>query len=34
MGTVMVSGAGAGRIETAYALLADILNIHEMMKSK
>jgi homoserine dehydrogenase len=34
MGTVMVSGAGAGRIETAYALLADILNIHETMKSK
>lgn len=34
IGTVMVSGAGAGRIETAYALLADILNIHETMKSK
>ena len=34
LGTVMVSGAGAGRIETAYALLADILKIDEMKKSK
>lgn len=29
LGSVMVSGPGAGRIETGYALLADILNIHE-----
>lgn len=34
LGTVMVSGAGAGRIETAYALLADILNIDKTMNSK
>lgn len=34
LGTVMVSGAGAGRIETAYALLADILNIHEKFNNK
>lgn len=29
LGTVAVSGPGAGRIETAYALLSDIIAIHE-----
>ena len=29
LGTVTVSGPGAGRIETAYALLSDIIAIHE-----
>ena len=28
LGTVTVSGPGAGRIETAYALLSDIIAIH------
>lgn len=29
LGTVTISGPGAGRIETAYALIADIIAIHE-----
>ena len=29
LGTVAISGPGAGRIETAYALLSDIIAIHE-----
>lgn len=29
LGTVTVSGPGAGRLETAYALLSDIIAIHE-----
>ncbi|MEH0524760.1 hypothetical protein QBA38_38275 [Streptomyces stelliscabiei] len=29
LGTVTVSGPGAGRIETAYALLSDITAIHQ-----
>jgi homoserine dehydrogenase len=29
LGTVSVSGPGAGRLETAYALLSDIIAIHE-----
>ncbi|MFF4291660.1 hypothetical protein ACFY0R_41270, partial [Streptomyces sp. NPDC001633] len=29
LGTVTVSGPGAGRTETAYALLSDIISIHE-----
>ena len=29
LGTVTVSGPGAGRIETAYALLSDLIAIHE-----
>ena len=28
LGTVIVTGPGAGRIETAYALLSDIIAIH------
>jgi homoserine dehydrogenase len=29
LGTVAVSGPGAGRIETAYALLSDLTAIHQ-----
>ncbi len=34
LGTVTVSGPGAGRIETAYALLSDIIAIHERHHAK
>lgn len=30
LGSVTVSGPGAGRIETAYALLSDIMAIHKV----
>ncbi|WP_253918543.1 hypothetical protein [Streptomyces sp. PAM3C] len=30
LGTVTVSGPGAGRLETAYALLSDIIAIHQL----
>ncbi|MGP3920289.1 homoserine dehydrogenase [Nonomuraea sp. 10N515B] len=34
LGTVAVSGPGAGRTETAYALLSDIISIHERCGAK
>ncbi|MFC8038066.1 homoserine dehydrogenase [Paenarthrobacter sp. NPDC057355] len=32
LGTVTVSGPGAGRVETAYALVSDIIAVHEFAK--
>lgn len=34
LGAVTVSGPGAGRIETAFALLSDIVNIHNSRSKK
>jgi homoserine dehydrogenase len=34
MGKVTIQGAGAGKIETGYAILADILAIHRALKNK
>jgi homoserine dehydrogenase len=34
LGVVTITGPGAGRVETAYALLSDIIAIHSAQPSK
>jgi homoserine dehydrogenase len=34
MGKVTIQGAGAGKIETGYSILADILTIHRNLKAR